>query len=60
MRIFYNDNWEANADGTHPAPEFQQNYESFVKVVRLAQEAGAIVDISFQNLGNARPDACES
>jgi hypothetical protein len=25
-----------------------------VKVVRLAQEAGAIIDISFQNLGNAR------
>ena len=25
-----------------------------MKVVRLAQEAGAIIDISFQNLGNAR------
>ena len=57
VRIFYSDNWEENADGTHPAPEFQQNYESFVKVVRLAQEAGAIVDISYQNLANARATA---
>ena len=32
----------------------ETNYASFVKVVRLAQEAGAIINISFQNLGNAR------
>jgi hypothetical protein len=30
------------------------NYASFVKVVKLAQESGATVDISFQNLGTAR------
>jgi hypothetical protein len=51
VRIFYNDNWEANADRTHP--EFQQNYDSFVNVVELAQEAGATVDISFQSLSAA-------
>jgi hypothetical protein len=51
-RIFYNDNWDGNWDGRHP--EWQENYASFVKVVRLAQEAGATIDISFQNLGNAR------
>jgi hypothetical protein len=50
VRIFYNDNWEENIDGTHP--ESSENYASFVKVVRLAKEAGATVDISYQNLGN--------
>ena len=52
VRIFYNDNWDGNRDGTHP--EWPENYASFVKAVRLAQEAGAVIDISFQNLGNAR------
>jgi hypothetical protein len=52
VRIFYNDNWDANADGKHP--EWQANYASFVKVVQLAQESGATIDISFQSLGNAR------
>src|SRR6185436_10847377 len=52
VRIFYSDNWEENADGTHP--EFPANYASFVKVVELAQETGAIIDISYQNLANAR------
>jgi hypothetical protein len=51
VRIFYNDNWEANADRTHP--EFQQNYASFVDVVDLAQQAGATIDISFQSLSAA-------
>jgi hypothetical protein len=55
VRIFYSDNWEENADGTHP--EFAQNYDSFVNVVRLAQESGAIIDISYQNLANARRTA---
>ena len=50
VRIFYNDNWEENADGTHP--EWADNYASFVKVVQLAQEAGATIDISYQNLAN--------
>ena len=48
VRIFYNDNWEANADRTHP--EYPQNYESFVNVVDLAQQAGATILISFQSL----------
>jgi hypothetical protein len=52
VRIFYNDNWDGNEDGKHP--EWEQNYASFVKVVQLAQEAGATIDVSFQNLGTAR------
>jgi hypothetical protein len=52
VRIFYNDNWDANADGRFP--DWRTNYASFVKVVRLAQEAGATIDISYQNLGNLR------
>ena len=52
VRIFYNDNWDGNWDNTHP--EWPQNYASFVEVVRLAQEAGATIDISFQNLANAK------
>jgi hypothetical protein len=54
VRIFYNDNWDGNRDGRFPSPIWEQNYASFVKVVELAQEAGAIIDISFQNLANAR------
>jgi hypothetical protein len=50
VRIFYNDNWEENQDGTHP--EWRDNYASFVKVVQLAQETGATIDIGYQNLGN--------
>jgi hypothetical protein len=50
VRIFYNDNWDANANGMFPG--WAVNYASFVKSVQLAQEAGATIDISFQNLGN--------
>jgi hypothetical protein len=50
VRIFYNDNWDANADGRFP--NWPVNYASFVKSVQLAQESGATIDISFQNLGN--------
>jgi hypothetical protein len=52
VRIFYNDNWDGNRNGLFP--DWEKNYASFVKVVKLAQEAGAIIDISFQNLANAR------
>lgn len=52
VRIFYNDRWDGNADGQFP--DWQLNYASFVKSVRLAQEAGAVIDISFQSLGIAR------
>jgi hypothetical protein len=52
VRIFYNDNWEENYDGSHPSPEVEQNYDSFVHVVELAQQTGATIDISYQNLGN--------
>ena len=52
VRIFYNDNWDANANKMFP--NWQVNYDSFVKVVQLAQDAGATIEISFQNLGNAK------
>jgi hypothetical protein len=52
VRIFYQDNWDGNRNGAFP--NWPENYASFVKVVRLAQEAGATIDISFQNLANAR------
>jgi hypothetical protein len=52
VRIFYNDNWDGNANGLFP--DWQVNYASFVKVAQLAQEAGATIDVSFQNLGSAR------
>ena len=51
VRIFYNDNWDANADGKHTA-DWQANYASFVQVVQLAQDTGATIDITYQNLGN--------
>jgi hypothetical protein len=53
VRIFYNDNWEENADRTHAA-DWQDNYASFVKVVQLAQETGATIEISYHNLSNAK------
>jgi hypothetical protein len=52
VRIFYNDNWEENKDGKHP--DFAENYASFVKVVELAQQAGATILISYQNIAYAR------
>jgi hypothetical protein len=52
VRVFYNDNWEENKDGMHP--EWRENYASFVKVVTLAHEAGAVVDVSYQTLFNVR------
>ena len=51
-RIFYNDNWEANADRTHP--EWEQNLESFKDTVALAQESGATVVIAYQTVANAK------
>ena len=51
VRIFYNDNWDANANGLHP--EWQQNLDSFYNVIGLAQETGATINITFQDLGHA-------
>jgi len=48
VRIFYNEDWDANRDGRHP--EWRENYASFVKSVQLAQEAGATIDVSYQSL----------
>jgi len=54
VRIFYNDNWDGNWTTGFWTPTWQENYASFVDVVRLAQAAGATIDISFQNLANAK------
>jgi hypothetical protein len=48
VRIFYNEDWDANLNGKHP--EWEANYASFVKAVQLAQAAGATIDISYQSL----------
>ena len=61
VRIFYNDRWDGNADGGFP--DWETNFASFVKVVELAQQIGATVDISFQNLSVVRdkpPDVTEA
>jgi hypothetical protein len=58
VRIFYNDNWDANADGKHP--EWQQNYASFVKVCLLAQESGATINVTFHTYVNAVKDPAGS
>jgi hypothetical protein len=51
VRIFYNDNWEANADRLHP--EWPANLDSFYRTVRLAHEAGATINITYQSIGRA-------
>ena len=53
VRIFYNDNWDGNANGQFTAT-WQKNYASFVKVTQLAQESGATIEISFQSVANAK------
>ena len=60
VRIFYNDNWDGNWTTGFWTPTWQENYASFVKSVQLAQEAGATIDISFQNLGNAKAPSATS
>ena len=55
VRVFYNDNWEANADGTHAA-DWAQNLESFKNVVKLANDSGASIVIAYQTVANAKKD----
>jgi hypothetical protein len=45
VRIFYNDIWEENTRGD--IPEWRENMASFVKVVQLAQETGATINITY-------------
>ncbi len=52
VRIFYNENWEANANGNFP--EWQQNLDSFRRTVQLAQDAGATVVIDYQTIATAK------
>jgi len=52
VRIFYSENWEANSDGTHP--EWQQNLESFRKVVELANASGATIVVAYQGVASAK------
>ena len=48
VRIFYNDLWEERR------PEAPQNLASFVETVRLAQEAGATINVTYQTATVAR------
>ena len=48
VRIFYSENWEANADGTH-ATDWPANLDSFKRVVALANEAGPTIVIAYQS-----------
>jgi hypothetical protein len=52
VRIFYNENWEANANGLRP--EWTQNLESFKKTVELAQQSGATMVIAYQTTTTAK------
>src|SRR3954447_14861760 len=52
VRFFYSENWEANSDGTHP--EWQQNLESFRKVVELANASGATIVVAYQGVASAK------
>jgi len=45
VRIFYNDIWEENTRGD--IPDWCENMASFVKVVQLAQETGATINITY-------------
>jgi hypothetical protein len=54
VRIFYNENWEANADKTHP--EWPQNLASFRDVVKLANDAGATIVVDYQTVATAKTD----
>jgi hypothetical protein len=45
VRIFYNDIWEENRRGD--IPDWRENMASFFKVVQLAQETGATINITF-------------
>jgi hypothetical protein len=53
VRIFYNDDWE------ELRPTAPENLASFVETVRLAHEAGATINITYQTAARAKliPDA---
>jgi hypothetical protein len=52
VRIFFNENWELNADRTHP--EWPQNLESFKDTVQLADESGATIVLAYQTIATAK------
>lgn len=52
VRIFFNENWELNADKTHP--EWPQNLASFKDTVRLADESGATIVVAYQTPATAK------
>jgi hypothetical protein len=54
VRIFFNENWELNADNTHP--EWADNLESFRKVVKLANDTGATIVVAYQTIASAKAD----
>src|SRR5581483_7670844 len=52
VRIFFNDNWELNANQEHP--EWAENLASFEKTVQLANESGASILIAYQTVTSAK------
>jgi hypothetical protein len=53
VRIFFNERWEWNADGSHPA-DWPANLQSFKDVVKLANDAGARIVVAYQTIGQAK------
>ncbi len=55
VRIFFNENWELNADPrNNPHPEWKDNLDSFRRVVQLANESGATIAIAYQGIATAK------
>jgi hypothetical protein len=52
VRIFYNENWEANANNAFP--EWPANLDSFRRVVQLANDSGATIVIAYQTIATAK------
>src|SRR4051812_18637211 len=53
VRIFFNERWEWNSDGSRPV-DWQANLQSFKDVVKLANDAGATIVVSYQTIGQAK------
>ena len=53
VRVFFNERWEWNSDGSHPA-DWPANLQSFKDVVKLANDAGARIVVAYQTIGQAK------
>jgi hypothetical protein len=55
VRVFFNERWEWNTEPKlFPHPEWQQNLDSFRRVVHLADEAGAAIVITYHTTAVAK------